>query len=558
MPEQALYLKWRPLSFDDVVGQDHITRTLRNALIRGRIRHAYLFCGPRGTGKTTTARLLAKAVNCTDEDAAQRPCNECANCLAINEARFLDLIEIDAASHTGVDDVRELRDKIAFAPGEGSYKVYIIDEVHRFSGNAFDALLKTLEEPPEHAIFVLATTEIDKVPATIKSRCLQFEFRRVSLRELVERLSFITEQESLTVEPVALELIARQGTGSVRDSISLLDQIVVDPDETITLQMTQKLLGTAHSLHVSELVEALAEEDVARGIHLINMAIDGGSDPRQFGGQIVTYLRNVMLTQTASVDLVEASQEEQATYEEMARRISRARLLKAIRAFNSAVNNYTGGWQPQLSLELALIDILQDEELYVARALTQSQLKGASLSETQLKGASLSAAQLKGASLSEAQLKGASLSSPRAADETAQSRPIPDQDFERASASAPGEPPVYSAAKIAQNWMQILTQVHRYNRNLPALLEHAHVRLIEGNRLVLGVSTEFFRDKITSADRAKFIEQAIYDLHEVKLRIDVRVVDSVIAPEEATQNEEPQVDDPLIAAGKALGGVVED
>jgi DNA polymerase III subunit gamma/tau len=169
VPKQALYLKWRPTTFDDMVGQEHITRTLRNSLKTGRIRHAYLFSGPRGTGKTTSARLLAKAINCHDENPENRPCDVCSACVAVNEGRYLDLIEIDAASHTGVDDVRDLRDKIAFSPGEGQYKVYIIDEVHRFSGSAFDALLKTLEEPPDHAIFILATTEIDKVPPTIKS-----------------------------------------------------------------------------------------------------------------------------------------------------------------------------------------------------------------------------------------------------------------------------------------------------------------------------------------------------------------------------------------------------
>ena len=525
MPEQALYLKWRPLSFEDVVGQEHITRTLRNALIRGRVRHAYLFCGPRGTGKTTSARLLAKAVNCTHTDASLRPCNNCANCIAINEGRFLDLIEIDAASHTGVDDVRELRDKIAFAPGEGSYKVYIIDEVHRFSGNAFDALLKTLEEPPQHAIFVLATTEIDKVPATIKSRCLQFEFRRVSLREVTARLERIAEKEGLKIEKAALELIARQGTGSVRDSISLLDQIVADPQETVTLTATRELLGAANSIHVAELVDAMFAEDAARGIHVINMAIDGGSDPRQFGRQVVGELRNIMLAQTASENLVEASPEEQARFRELAESISRSRLLKALRSFNAAVNNYTGGWQPQLSLELALIELLQDDSSSAQAAPPLAQTRP-----------------------EPAPAPGAQTQSERAA-----------SSYERAAVSAPGEPPAYSAAKIHQGWMDIRRQAYRYNKNIPPLLEHAHVRRIEGNRLVLGVQDEFFRQKIADPKRARVIEQAIHDLHQVKLRIDVQVVDGVAAPSESpAAAAASSADDPLVAAGRELGGVVDD
>ena len=529
MPEQALYLKWRPLSFDDVVGQQHITRTLRNALIRGRLRHAYLFSGPRGTGKTTTARLLAKAVNCSHEDPARRPCNACANCVAINQARFLDLIEIDAASHTGVDDVRELRDKIAFAPGEGAYKVYIIDEVHRFSGNAFDALLKTLEEPPNHAIFVLATTEIDKVPATIKSRCLQFEFRRVSLRELTDRLSTIAENEGLSIEPAALELIARQGTGSVRDSISLLDQIVTDPAETVSLELAQNLLGTANSLHVRDLVDALADEDVARGIHLINAAVDGGSDPRQFGQQLVAFLRNVMLAQTATAELIEASQEERELYTELARRFGRARLLKSIRAFNAAANQYTGGWQPQLALELALIEIVQEAEPAPSQSAEQQPaVSRRPRPRSQQASAPGSAASPTGDAAG----------------------------YERAAASEPGEAPIYPLAKIQAGWIEILTQVHRYNRNIPPLLEHAHVRVIEGNRLVLGVQTELFQQKIADPKRSKVIEQAIFDLHEVKLRLEVRVVDAPVAAAESRRAAAP--DDPLIAAGKALGGVVDE
>src|SRR5215207_8544557 len=317
MPEQALYLKWRPLSFDDVVGQEHITRTIRNSIKTGRIRHAYLFSGPRGTGKTTSARLLAKAVNCRSEDPDKRPCNECSACIAVNEGRFLDLIEIDAASHTGVDDVRDLRDKIAFAPSEGRYKVYIIDEVHRFSGNAFDALLKTLEEPPDHALFVLATTEIDKVPATIKSRCLPFEFRRLSLQDMTEHLVRIAEQEGINAERAALELIARAGTGSARDSISLLDQVVADPSEIITLELTQRILGTASTRAVKDLINAFVKRDAAGGLQIINEAIDTGSDPHQFAQQMVEHLRAILLTQSASVELIEASQDDKQWYQRL-------------------------------------------------------------------------------------------------------------------------------------------------------------------------------------------------------------------------------------------------
>lgn len=528
MPEQALYLKWRPLSFDDVVGQQHITRTLRNALIRGRVRHAYLFSGPRGTGKTTSARLLAKAVNCKHDDPAGRPCNACANCVAINQARFLDLIEIDAASHTGVDDVRELRDKIAFAPGEGAYKVYIIDEVHRFSGNAFDALLKTLEEPPDHAIFVLATTEIDKVPATIKSRCLQFEFRRVSLKELTDRLSIIAGKEGLSIEPAALELIARQGTGSVRDSISLLDQMVTDPDETISLEVAQNMLGTANSLHVRDLVDALADEDVGRGIHLINSAIDGGSDPRQFGQQIVTFLRNVMLAQTATAELIEAAQEEQELYAELAQRFERARLLKSIRAFNAAANQYTGGWQPQLALELALIEIVQETQIASTPAAEQQpavsrrprpRSQQASASDT-MAGPSQAA-----------------------------------EDYERVEASEPGEAALYPAAMIHQGWQKILSRAFQYDTGIPPLFSHVLNWGVEGNRLILAVSNQVFQQKMSDPKRAKVIEQAIFDLHEVKLRLEVRVVE---AGTEAVTADAATPEDPLIAAGKALGGVIDE
>ncbi|MCI0395542.1 MAG: DNA polymerase III subunit gamma/tau, partial [Chloroflexi bacterium] len=278
---QALYRKWRPARFDQVIGQEHITRTLQNAVAAGRIGHAYLFSGPRGTGKTTTARLLAKAANCLHEDPAERPCNDCGPCKAVNEARFLDLIEIDAASNTGVDDIRDLRDKINFSPSEGRYKVYIIDEIHMLSTAAFNALLKTLEEPPPHAIFVLATTEEHKVPLTIKSRCQPFNFRLLTTQEIIRRLEWLVVQEQLIVEPEAIAMIAQHGHGSLRDAESLLDQLVAAPGDTITLNRAQVVLGTASSAAIQALVDAWLDGDDQAGLATIHEALASGADARQ-------------------------------------------------------------------------------------------------------------------------------------------------------------------------------------------------------------------------------------------------------------------------------------
>jgi DNA polymerase-3 subunit gamma/tau len=291
---QSLYRKWRPINWDGVIGQEHVVQTLRNAVTGERVAHAYLFSGPRGTGKTTTARILAKAVNCLDENLANRPCNQCAHCLGVNQGHFLDLIEIDAASNTSVEDVRDLRDKINFSPNLGRYKVYIIDEVHMLSTAAFNALLKTLEEPPPHAIFILATTEVHKIPATVLSRCQRHEFRRIPVKEIIANLNTLADAEKIQVNPDALSLVARQATGSMRDAISLLDQLA-SAGKIITLQLAQDVLGTATSQAVIEVIDAMQKHQSAQGLEAIHRSLDSGSDPRQFARQIVEYLRSLLL-----------------------------------------------------------------------------------------------------------------------------------------------------------------------------------------------------------------------------------------------------------------------
>jgi DNA polymerase-3 subunit gamma/tau len=495
------------MSFEDVVGQEHITRTLRNSLKTGRIRHAYLFSGPRGTGKTTSARLLAKAINCQHEDIDRRPCNKCAACVAVNEGRYLDLIEIDAATHTGVDDVRDLRDKIAFSPGEGQFKVYIIDEVHRFSGSAFDALLKTLEEPPEHAIFVLATTEIDKVPQTIKSRCLQFEFRRFTVQETADRLEKIVKAEKLKAERAALEMIARYGTGSMRDSISLLDQIVTDPKEKITLALVEQVLGTASSTAVKELVQALIEDSAAEGLRVIHTAIDSGTDPRQFGQQVVEHLRALLITQTAGANMIEASPDERSLYSQQAEQIARPTLVRTIRLFSDAVNK--GGWQPQLALELALIESLQPEA--VMQAVAQQ--------------------------------------TPVVSVPSVAVQPKPDAT------------PVVASAAINEKWERVLKAMARYSSTSPELMRYFRALRVEGNVVYLCTDNELFFNRIQPyPEKLGVIEKALADVFRMSIRVQVVKVTvqemAAVSSGSAAVGGTVDTSDPLLSTGIELGAEV--
>jgi len=358
---RALYRKWRPQDWDEVVAQGHVIQTLKNAVLNDRVAHAYLFAGPRGTGKTTTARLLAKAVNCLEPDLAKRPCNACEHCKALNAGRFMDLIEIDAASNTSVDDVRDLREKINFSPSQGLFKVYIIDEVHMLSTAAFNALLKTLEEPPPHAIFILATTEIHKIPATVLSRCQRHEFRRIPIDEIIHHLEEKSQEEGIRVEKAVFTEIARQATGSLRDAISLLDQLT-SSNEKITLEMAQKVLGTATSMRVVEIVSALCERKSSEGLSLIDQALDSGTDPRQLARQTVTYLRSVLLVKMGNEGKVKASKEIETRLRTHVEQFSMPDLLSAIEAFNKATVEEHANWHPGLGLELAFTTFLTEPE----------------------------------------------------------------------------------------------------------------------------------------------------------------------------------------------------
>ena len=359
MSSLVFYRKWRPRTLSEVVGQEYVTQTLRNAVQKGQIAHAYLFCGSRGTGKTSTGRILAKAVNCLNSKNGE-PCNECSMCQAISEGRAMDVIEIDAASNNSVDDIRSLREKINFVPNIAHYKVYIIDEVHMLSDSASNALLKTLEEPPAHAIFILATTETHKILSTILSRCQRFDFRRIPQSAAISRLEYICRHEKITIDTQALGIIAKYSAGSLRDAENLLEQLVSYYGSSVSIAQIQDMLGLSGDTRVKQLVKYIIDKNIPDGLSVINSLVNDGVNLKQFNRELVQCLRDMLMIKSGVKELTGLSEEDVEELGSLSISTSLPGIVRAIKLFGqsdiSSENYYS------LPLELALIECALTEK----------------------------------------------------------------------------------------------------------------------------------------------------------------------------------------------------
>ncbi len=543
----ALYRKWRSQTFDEVIGQEHVTLTLRNALREGRVTHAYLFTGARGTGKTSTARILAKAINCLDPDPAARPCNHCALCVAITEGRQLDLIEIDAASNRGIDEIRDLREKIGFRPNEARYKVYIIDEAHMLTKEAFNALLKTLEEPPGHAIFVLATTEPDRVPETVRSRCQRHDFRRIPTAEIVEHLAAILRSESQQATPEALVAIARRATGSMRDAVSLLDQLLSYGDEVLSLNRVEDVLGLVNAQTIGQLVDLLAAHDGAAGLALISQLVAEGVELGQLTDQIVAYLRAVLFVRvTRSIGQLDLPEDVGAAIARQAEAFPPATLLAAIREFTearAALRDQVPG-VPQLPLEMAFLRVVLPR---AGQAVVEAPVARPAATETVPPG-------------SLPPVVAAVPASPLAATSAPSAAPRP---VATPSAESPAPPPADASLlqAVQANWDRFVGLAgKRCGVKVQAALRSVRGADVSGQAIVLQFSHAFARDLVGQVENRSQVEQVWQEILERKVQVRCASVGETPAPAAKPSAAAPArgaTDDEMFLRGaQDLGAVV--
>ena len=521
MGSEVFYRKWRPQTLNEVLGQEPVTQTLRHAVEGGKIAHAYLFCGPRGTGKTSTARILAKAVNCPNQSGGE-PCNTCDICRSITEGRALDVIEIDAASNRGIDEIRSLREKANYAPSLARYKVYIIDEVHMLTEAACNALLKTLEEPPGHVIFVLATTEAHKVIPTIISRCQRFNFHRLRQTEIMEKLKLICDKEGIHIEPGALELIARAATGSLRDAENILQQMIAYYGNQIELAKVQTELGIGWDPRVRQIVGCIVNRDVAAGLKVINNLNSDGVDLRQFNMGLVEYLRGLLLVKSRCEEALDVTSEDLAEMDSLTANATMDYLLNAVKSF-SAIDFRSDNYS-SLPLELALLDCA------LSQASGQEQLTTTNTVETADDTEVIE-------SLEEAELYAA-------------------LDTPRVETGLPNEGIPQDIDYLRSRWREFIKSLRGEGSsgNLDAFLRSACDPVaLEDDTLVLGFYYSFHKEKIEDAKYRYLVEKKLKEVFGRPYKIRCILVDY--------KREDPsrsRTQNPVIKAALEMGARIRD
>ncbi len=563
MSHVSFYRKWRPQTFEEVIGQERVTRTLQNAITAHRIVHAYLFSGHRGTGKTTAARILAKCLNCQRGPTAT-PCNECTNCRSISAGTSLDVIEIDAASNRGIDEIRDLRDRVKLVPVEGRYKVYIIDEAHMLTVEAANALLKTLEEPPAHAVLILVTTEPHRLPTTITSRTQRFDFKRLPLDAIIGRLRAIAASEGFTIDDEALSLIGRSADGALRDAESLLDQLAAFSDGPITRADVRAVLGIIEEEAVKEIADAVIAGEAARCLELVSRIIDEGRDVRQILRSLVEHFRDLLIVSVVrdATGIVETTEMRLASLRAQSAQLTPSSIVQKIRILAAAEAEARSATQPRVVLEMALLRVSRPEmdpsmEAVVARL-----------------------------DVLERQVVTAPAPSPAAGEpEAGEGRPVardakkpgrtahvPDSRPPRAQAESPGAPAVDSASlpsgdgpppgvtldMLRARWGQIMTEVKQRTRTVHAFLLESAPQTIEGQDLILAVRHRFHLENLQDEKHRRVVEDALARVTGAPLRLRLILAEEALSRQGAG-DASPAVQDGLVEeAVRRFGSPVQE